>query len=121
MSIFENLSMIDAKNHDMIITKTENSDHYITPKISTSVSFNNLAKVKIRTRTKSPRIHEKSQEYSGSAIPASQQITSKYKQSTNVKLHNKKYLIKFFQRLQKSRKNSLLLLERFFKNPQQNL
>jgi len=106
MSLLENLSIIEEKNHGMGITKTENSEHFITPKISTSVSFNNLAKVKIRTRTKSPLTHDKdkSQDYSGSMNPASHQITNKYKQTTNVKFYYEKFLI-YYSKAPKVSKN----------------
>ena len=60
MSLVDNYALMDAKHNDLAITKTENSEAFSTPKINSSVSFNNLAKVKSRNRTRSPQQHDKS-------------------------------------------------------------
>ena len=86
MSIVDSYNTIDSKrNHETILAKPDNNDHFPIPKITSSLSFNNLAKVKTRKRTRSPQAQEKSQDLSMQyQYPASQQITSKYKQPTNV-------------------------------------
>lgn len=87
MNLVENFSMIEGKQRDireLAMAKTEISDHFNTPKISSSVSFNSLAKVKGRTRTKSPLVHDRSHDYSNVINPPTNQLTGKFKQGINV-------------------------------------
>jgi len=104
MSIVDSFTTLDSKrNHETILAKPDPNDHFHIPKISSSLSFNNLAKVKTRKRTRSPQPQEKSQDLSMQyQYPASQQITSKYKQPTNAPKVSKKLPPAFGTIFQKS-------------------